>query len=641
MRIADSRTPFSMTLSPDRSHSILDSRLVLVGIIALGVVLRALQLDFQPLWWDEGYSVFFATRDLATMLARTAVDIHPPLYYALLQAWLGAFGTSVPVLRALSVLIGAASIPLLYLVARDLFNPRVGIVSAFLLAIAPLPIYYSQEVRMYGLVMLLTLASVALQLRILAANGRRRSNQVPWFAAYAVVTALALYTQYFAAFLVASEIAVVAYLALRAGWRIEWRKWIIAWVAIGLLYLPWVIYAGPKLFAYVTAKVGIEQYTRLDPLMYLVQHLAAFSMGHVTSWSWLAWGAIAFGLLALLGVLASRRLHVGDGNSEFAIQNYLTAIYLLVPLALGFLVNLVYTFHPVRYERLLLFAAPFFLIYVACGLVALFERERAVGMLATGVIAVLCAASLFDFYTVPRYPDEDYRPLIQEMSRTASENDLVYGLYPWQLGYLESYYAGPPLTLYEVDGETWTSQPEIMSRELARLRDEYPRAWILAYQVQGRMLEDRLTNEYINDYMILDQTYGNTRLEYFAQGSVTDFELIPVEIAPDLTLRIQYAAFEPSAKPELALARFLWHAENDLYAYSLRVTDASGNKIAQQDDAIPNGTAPVRRALALPKNLAPGTYTLQLVAYHRADGSALTMPNGARALSLAEIVVAP
>lgn len=638
---ADARTPFSMTLSPDRSLSALDRRLALVGIIVLGVVLRVLQLDFQPLWWDEGYSVFFATRDFSTLLARTAVDIHPPLYYVLLQAWLGAVGSGPPTLRLLSVLIGAASIPLLYLVARDLFNPRVGLASAFLLAIAPLPIYYSQELRMYGLVMFLALASVALQLRILATSGKPGVNQFGLFVGYVLVTALALYTQYFAAFIIAAEMTVVAYLALRARWRIEWSRWLIAWAAIGLLYLPWVIYAGPKLFVYVTAKVGIEQYARLDPLTYLVQHLAAFSVGHVTQWNWLTWGAIAFALVAVVGVLASRQMHFGEGNSVLAIQNYLAGIYLLAPLALGFLVNLVYTFHPVRYERLLLFAAPFFLIYVACGLVALFERERALGLLATGVIVALCAASLFDFYTVPRYPDEDYRPLIAEMSRTASENDLVYGLYPWQLGYLASYYDGPPLALYEVDGEAWTSSPELMSNELARLRDRYPRAWILAYQVQGRRLEDRLTNEYSNDYMILDQTYGNTRLEYFAQGSMTDFELIPIEISPELTLRIQYAAFEPPNKPNLALARVLWHAANDQYAYSLRVVDEAGNKIAQQDDLIPGGSTPVRRALALPKNLAPGDYTLQLVAYLSADGSPLTMPNGDRVISLAHITVAP
>ncbi len=629
MRV-DAGTPFFMIM--------LNRRIALILITLLGLALRLVQLNFQPLWWDEGYSVFFATRDFSTMLARTAIDIHPPLYYALLQFWIAAFGNSDVALRMLSVVIGVSAIPLLYLVARELFNTYVGIVAAFLIALAPLHIYYAQELRMYGLVTTLALASVALQLKLFNSQSAIRNSQI---ILYILVTTLALYTQYFAAFLIAAQIAVVLYLKFRAQWKIDLRAWVIMWLAVGALYLPWLFYAGPKLFVYVTNKVGIEQYTRLDPLTYLVQHLTAFSIGHVSEWTWLAWGAIVFVIISAVGFFAGRHYEIGEGNSQFAIRNLLSAMYLFVPLALGFLVNLVYTFHPIRYERLLLFAAPFFLIYVACGIVALYERERPLGMLAGATLVVLCAVSLFDFYTVPRYADEDYRPLLQEMEKIASENDLVYALYPWQIGYLETYYRGAPLKVHEVDGDAWLKNANGMSNELRTLRAQNPRAWILAYQKQGRILEDRLTNEYINDYMILDQTFGNTRLEYFVQGNATDFELTPLVFAPDLTLRIQYAAFIPDAKPNLALARFAWNANSDAYAYSLRVVDPQGNKLAQQDAPISNGTSTWKRALAIPKNLSAGEYTLQLVTYRRADGSPLTAPNGSQNVSLAKIIVAP
>jgi hypothetical protein len=248
---------------------------------------------------------------------------------------------------------------------------------------------------------------------------------------------------------------------------------------------------------------------------------------------------------------------------------------------------------------------------------------------------------LFDFYTVERYPDEDYRPLIQEMEKIAAPDDLVLAVYPWQIGYLETYYRGAPLNIYEVDGDAWIKNPDQMNAALDHLRLANKRAWIPGYQKQGRILEDRLTNEYINDYVILDQTYGNTRLEYFAQGNATDFELAPVVLSPELTLRIQYAAFDPAQRPELALARFAWNAANDSYAYSLRLVDSAGNKLAQQDAPIPNGTNTVRRALALPHRLAAGEYTLQLVAYHRAGGAPLTAPNGSGAISLAKLTIAP
>lgn len=624
----------------------LNTRIGLALAVALGLALRLLQLNFQPLWWDEGYSVFFATRDFGAMLARTAVDIHPPLYYALMQVWRVGFGTSDVAFRLLSVAIGTAAIPLLYAVAHELFNRRVALAAAFLLAIAPLHIYYAQEVRMYGLVTLLALASVLLQLKILARDGREtRTSQHPplniavlWFA-YVIVTALALYTQYFAAFLVAAEMAVVAYLILRARWQIEWKQWVAAWVGVGVLYVPWVVYAGPKLYTYVTAKVGIEQYARLDPVSYLVQHLTAFSLGHVTAWTWVLWGTLLFVVLAVFGISTSRSYHVGEGNSQFAIRSELAGIYFLVPLLLGFVVNLVYTFHPEHYERLLLFAAPFFLIYIACGIVALWERERAVGILASAVVVGLCGISLFDFYTLPRYPDEDYRPLIQEMENVAAENDLVYAIYPWQIGYLEAYAHRMPLNVYEVDSNTWVNNSEAMSKQLRELRQNNARAWLLAYQKQGRILEDRLTNEYINDYLVYDQTFGNTRLEYFAQGPQTDFELTPLTFSPELTLRIQYAAFDPPTQPHLALARFAWNATTEQYAYSLRVTDAQGNKIVQQDAPIPNGATTLRRGLPLPPFMPAGDYALQLVVYRRADGAPLKTPTGAASISLAKISI--
>jgi hypothetical protein len=54
-------------------------------LLLLGLDLRLARLGFQPLWWDEGYSVYFATLPLGEMVRQTAVDNHPPLYYALLQ----------------------------------------------------------------------------------------------------------------------------------------------------------------------------------------------------------------------------------------------------------------------------------------------------------------------------------------------------------------------------------------------------------------------------------------------------------------------------------------------------------------------------------------------------------------------------
>ena len=84
-------------------------RFSLGAVVLLALALRLLRLGFQPLWWDEGWSVYFAKTTLGSMARLTAVDIHPPLYYALLHFWIALFGASPLALRLLSVLAGTAA----------------------------------------------------------------------------------------------------------------------------------------------------------------------------------------------------------------------------------------------------------------------------------------------------------------------------------------------------------------------------------------------------------------------------------------------------------------------------------------------------------------------------------------------------
>ena len=104
-------------------------------ILLIALVLRLINLTAQPLWFDEGWSVWFATTDLSTMIARTAEDIHPPFYYALLHGWVALCGVSEVSLRLLSVVIGVLAVAAIYLLARRMFDGRVAVLSALLFAI--------------------------------------------------------------------------------------------------------------------------------------------------------------------------------------------------------------------------------------------------------------------------------------------------------------------------------------------------------------------------------------------------------------------------------------------------------------------------------------------------------------------------
>jgi uncharacterized membrane protein len=61
-------------------------------------------------------------------------------------------------LRVPSILFGSAAIPALPLVGRAMDRPRTGAIAAWLLALHPLHTYYSEEIRMYAMLVLLGLA---------------------------------------------------------------------------------------------------------------------------------------------------------------------------------------------------------------------------------------------------------------------------------------------------------------------------------------------------------------------------------------------------------------------------------------------------------------------------------------------------
>ena len=145
--------------------------------LLLATALRILHLGFQPLWWDEGYSVWFATQNPAQMVSLTAQDIHPPLYYALLHGWAALLGPGPTALRLFSVAVGVLTIPLLFLIARRMLSGRAALLATLLLTISPLHVYYSQEVRMYGLVALLSVAILAMAWREFEQKSRGEEEQ--------------------------------------------------------------------------------------------------------------------------------------------------------------------------------------------------------------------------------------------------------------------------------------------------------------------------------------------------------------------------------------------------------------------------------------------------------------------------------
>lgn len=172
----------------------------LVGAATLlGAAVRLYGREAHPFWWDELLAVWIAGSDSATLVrtlaspAAPASDFTPPLFYSLLHVWQGFFGQGEGAARLLTVAFGVSTIPALHLLAKRLWNTGAGLAAAFLLAVSMTAVSFSQQVRAYSLLALLTV------LFLLAAESLRQRmtpRRVLWFA---LVGVLFLHTHFVAA----------------------------------------------------------------------------------------------------------------------------------------------------------------------------------------------------------------------------------------------------------------------------------------------------------------------------------------------------------------------------------------------------------------------------------------------------------
>jgi mannosyltransferase len=172
-------------------------------LTVLAAALRFGTLDVQSVWLDESATIVLVRRGLGGLLSHlSASESAPPLYYVLVWAWTKVFGTGVIGFRSFSALAGTATVPVMYLAGRKI-SSRTGLWAAALTAFNPAMYYYSQEARAYVLLILFSAAAFVFWMNALETGGRRALG---WWA---VLSALALLTHYFAIFLFVPQAAML------------------------------------------------------------------------------------------------------------------------------------------------------------------------------------------------------------------------------------------------------------------------------------------------------------------------------------------------------------------------------------------------------------------------------------------------
>ena len=203
--------------------------IALIALCALYCSLRIWRITDSCLWFDEIFSVHVAEHEWGSLLWFVAQDlIHPPLFYSILKLWIGAGGESVFWLRLLPVIFACLALIPFYLLCGELkLENRVIAFALFLFAINGTFIKYAQSVRMYSLLMLLSLVSLWLFARYF--------NRGKNLTALAIVNLFMVYTHYYGCLVVGCEIAAVFIFQ-----RFKWRGMAVMSGVLGVLFMPWI-----------------------------------------------------------------------------------------------------------------------------------------------------------------------------------------------------------------------------------------------------------------------------------------------------------------------------------------------------------------------------------------------------------------
>ncbi len=420
--------------------------------------LRVYRLDAPSLWYDELFSLVAGSLPFPAWLQAVFQDrVHPPGYYLIGQGWF-AISHSEFAIRYLSVLFGALAVPAMFQLGKWIDDETTGLIAAAGLTISPLHVWYSQETRMYALIVCLAILANLFFLRLLQREDARA------VFGYAVTTLAALYTHYLYAVVVLAQFAFLAFQRVR--FRRALPRWLIAMVGVGALYAPWLI---AVLATGGLTQAGISWIPAARPVD-LVLTLYTLTLG-AASWNGAAW----LWLVPLLGAALA-----GIGFARVRRRAAYLLVWLLFPILFVFLVSLDLPIpgkRSVYHDRYFIASLPAYLVLIALGLRALAARCARVTMAGALVLLVACGVSLGLLYFDPAHARDDWRGAVAHLRAQADPTREVLIVYAGQILPMAYYEPGdlPRLNIYMPTPDA----PASLEAQLSALGFTPRRVWFL------------------------------------------------------------------------------------------------------------------------------------------------------------------
>jgi hypothetical protein len=652
-----------------------------VAVLLVAWALHWHTFGLTELGQDGFLSVDLAWGSLPAMLAFTARDVHPPLFFALLHWWFALTGVHDVTAKYLPIAGSMLSLALLYGIGVRLVGKAVAALAIALYLFSASSLLLAPTVRPFTLALCCSLLTLRLALAGEAAV-TAADRYVHW-CALAFSTALALLAWYLQPFFLVLE-AMLIWRATPPGQASAASRGLRLSALAGgcLLAAPWYVYVLPLLWAKLQAGGNASGGVPALPTFMVAASGLAKGVSGAASWPLSAFAvggwvvALALGCGSCAGGRGGRGLdatsrspgasprpprateatavRAEDVRAAKPAAPSAARFALLTGLFLGsgeLLVILLRWQHPDAFGRYLLGLLPFIVLLQS---VAALRSVPAIRLLAAGGLVLALLGQLAWFTGLLRSTPINWEsdPVFASLAPQLRTGDgLLFSDRARRAQYeLNALYFRPlPAAVIQTSGDAYLgATPEQAAQTVADLRAQVSRIWYLesaeltSTPKVGRAALAR------HAYIAASTQVDDTSIQLFLTQRPTVQRQFGVTLGQAASL--QSATYSSVAPPGGAITvRLLWRAEQ-VFSQSYTVfvhLDSTAGKLAAQHDGVPAaGLQPTntwqpgeliddRHAILLPPDLAPGAYRLDVGLYR--GQQRLALPDGTNQLTIATV----
>ncbi len=406
-----------------------------IPLLALAIAgfLYAYDIGRWSIWFDEAFGAKLITFNPWELIVYTAADVHPPLYYLLLQGWAHLFGSSEAALRSFSAIAMLAALGVGFAFVRRYFGARASYIVLPFLIFAPFLLRYGQEARMYGLATLICISATVIFAHL---HEAKTTHKKWWWAAYILLVLAGLYTHYYTGLIWIAHWVWHLYDVRQTGTKFFTKTWLWVYGLIALGFLPWL----PIL---IKQFAGVQAGFWIGPVSHqTLLNIASNTLAYHQQWQFESWVSVLFmAMLAGIAALLYRTYKTLQAQQKRFFV--LLAMYAFVPIIVLFIVSLP-PFKPVLVERYFIPAmlGLYMLLGIGLALAPKTRRWYASKTLLGALILGFFAYGMINAYTVGNF---NYN---QEI--TPNAKDLMAKIEP-RTGPNDAIVVNSPYGFYEFD----------------------------------------------------------------------------------------------------------------------------------------------------------------------------------------------